>query len=117
MTDKSFVVANYPPAREPNDFNEVAKESREDLSRENLLQLIAQFEKRARLKPELLDDIWIKGEEGSNGIDKEQFFQLCSMIGEPITNKELDELLREADFDGDGNIDAEEFRCIVNYFM
>lgn len=117
MTDKSFIVANYKPKAEPRDFNEVARESKEELTRDNLLALIGKFEQKVKLKNQMLDDIWIKGEEDSGGIDKEQFFQLCRMIGEPINNKELDELLREADIDGDGNIDGEEFRNIVNYFI
>lgn len=117
MEEKSFIVANYKPIEEPKDLNEVAIESKLDLGKDNLKALISQFEEKARKKPELLDHIWIKGGEESTGLDRTQFFHLCNMIGEPITQTELDELLREADFDGDGNIDADEFRRIVNYFL
>jgi Ca2+-binding EF-hand superfamily protein len=115
---RSFVVASYEPKEEPADFTDLARESMESLDRENLKSLVKAFEKKVKTKPQMLDDIWIKGgEEGEEGIDRNQFFQLCNMIGEPITQAELDEMLREADFDGDGNIDAEEFRRIVSYFV
>jgi Ca2+-binding EF-hand superfamily protein len=114
---KSFVQANYQPKQEPQDFDELARESNEPLNWKHLKSLVSAFEVKVKGKPQLLDDIWIKGGDEGDGIDRNQFFQLCNMIGEPITQDELDELLREADFDGDGNIDAEEFRRIVSYFV
>ena len=115
---ESFIKNRFVRKVEPDDFDEVARESRENLSVENLRALVKEVEKRVQYDKSVLNDIWIKGKDGtSEGLDKEQFFKLCSMIGEPITPEELDEMLREADFDGDGNIDAEEFKRIISYLL
>ena len=41
--------------------------------------------------------------------------QVMSNLGEKLTDEEIEELIREADIDGDGQIDADEFiRCMMN---
>lgn len=114
---KSFIKANYQPKEEPQNFKELAEESKVSLDQDNLKHLVSQFEQRVKVKPQLLDDIWIKSGDGGKGIDREQLFQICNMIGEPITQEELNEILREADLDGDGNIDADEFKSIISSFI
>lgn len=197
---KSFICANWKPKDEPEDMDGVARESKEVLTRENLLALIQEAEKEVRANPLLLEKIWINTESkkkaqkgpipepklrnlaattprhrtesggplsraasqedqdptniGSKDFDQgsdlqkgqqpkqrgsqwnveamqhlledeekpgelrqEHFQQLADMLQEKISEAEIDELLREADFDGNGSIEVDEFKRVLEYFL
>lgn len=48
-------------------------------------------------------------EDGSGSISASEFRQVMSNLGEKLTDTEVDEMIRQADVDGDGEIDYDEF--------
>ena len=48
-------------------------------------------------------------QDGDGSISKEEMKQVMMNLGEKLTDEELDEMIREADIDGDGQVDYNEF--------
>lgn len=47
-------------------------------------------------------------------ITKSELRQVMNRLGENLTDKQLDAMIREADKDGDGKINAKEFKALMN---
>merc|ERR1711990_641820 len=47
--------------------------------------------------------------DGSGSITKTELHKIMTTMGEPLTDAEVDEMMRGADKDGDGNINYSEF--------
>lgn len=52
--------------------------------------------------------------EGKGSIDRETFRHIMTTMGEKLTDEEVDEMLDEADADGDGEIDYLEFTQMIS---
>lgn len=52
--------------------------------------------------------------DGNGTIDKEELYAAMKAMGETLTQDELDEMMAEADENGDGQVDFEEFKRMIN---
>ncbi|KAL4237814.1 Calmodulin [Mactra antiquata] len=52
--------------------------------------------------------------EGKGSIPREYFRHIMTTMGERLTDEEVDEMLDEADADGDGEIDIQEFTQMIS---
>ena len=115
---KSFIRNNFEAKEEPKTFEDITRESRESLDPANIKKLVEQAREAVLKDPGILEDIWIQTEgKEDKGIDREQIKVLLKILGSENYETEIDSILREADFDGDGNIDAEEFKKVISFFM
>ena len=64
------------------------------------------FEQHLREMFELYDD------DGSGGIDQYELKSLMAQLGVDLADEELSAMIAEADVDGDGDIDCEEFMAL-----
>ena len=48
-------------------------------------------------------------------ITKSELRQVMNRLGENLTDEQLDAMIREADQDGDGKINEEEFKAMMSY--
>lgn len=48
-------------------------------------------------------------------ITKGELRQVMNRLGENLTDEQLDAMIKEADLDGDGKINAEEFKKLMEY--
>lgn len=116
----SFIVNCFEKKPEPQSFEDITRECKEPLSPESIQQLLVETEEAIKRDPKLLEEIWIQGasEEGEGGgVDRHQLKALLHILGVTNLDGEIDSILREADFDGDGNISADEFKKVINFFM
>ncbi|KAI0551337.1 calmodulin [Xylaria curta] len=70
--------------------------------------------KSADLEEELRQAFKVFDRDNSGSISPEELRSVMASIGEKVTDEEVDEMIREADQDGDGRIDYNEF---VQIFM
>lgn len=47
-------------------------------------------------------------------ITKSELRQVMNRLGENLTDEQLDAMIKEADKDGDGKINAKEFKALMN---
>jgi calmodulin len=51
--------------------------------------------------------------DGNGRIDREELAQVMKNLGQELTAEEIDAMMKEADTDGDGTIDFEEFKALM----
>lgn len=73
------------------------------------LGLIAEKLKTSGNKQELLEAFKLIDKDGIGALPAYEFRYLMSTSGEDIEEEEIDEMIKEADLDGDGTIDFDEF--------
>ena len=73
------------------------------------LTLMNQNMKEAVTKEELMDTFRVLDLDGNGEITAVELRHVLTSIGEKLTEKEMDGLILEADVDGDGTINFEEF--------
>lgn len=73
------------------------------------LTLMARKMKNSDSKQEVLEAFKVFDKDGSGKISAEELRQVMTSLGEKLTDKEVDEMMKEADTNGDGEIDYEEF--------
>jgi calmodulin len=68
--------------------------------------MMAHQPKSVDLETELRAAFRVFDKDNSGTISASELRQVMSSIGEDLTGKEIDEMIREADQDGDGTIDC-----------
>ncbi|ORZ19442.1 calmodulin [Absidia repens] len=63
---------------------------------------------------ELLEAFQVFDKDGNNYISADELRQVMVSVGERLSEQELNEMIREADVDGDGQINYEEFVKMMN---
>jgi len=87
-----------------------------DLSLETYLQFMGVW---TSLKPPkhsdqaLRDAFKVFDKKGTGSVPGDAMRYVLMGCGEPLSQEEMDQLMREADTDGDGNIDFEEFVALM----
>ena len=51
--------------------------------------------------------------DGNNELSNDEVGQLCTMFGEKHTDKAIEESIKEADTDGDGLVNVDEFKAQI----
>lgn len=62
---------------------------------------------------ELIKAFELYDEDGGGTITRDEIKKIIDLIGEDMTESEIEELVREADIDGDGEIDYKEFVRLI----
>uniref|UniRef100_A0A7S1CPY3 Calmodulin n=1 Tax=Bicosoecida sp. CB-2014 TaxID=1486930 RepID=A0A7S1CPY3_9STRA len=58
---------------------------------------------------EVMEAFRVLDEDGNGYISSDELRTIMNNLGEKLTDQEIDEIIQEADIDGDGQIDYEEF--------
>lgn len=61
------------------------------------------------MKPEIIESFRVFDKDGNGFISKAELSHVMTNLGERLTVKEVDNMIREADIDGDGQVNYEEF--------
>ena len=82
---------------------------------EEFVALINKRNKETDPEEEVINAFKVFDKEGNGSIASIDLKHLMTTLGDKITEEEIDEMLRDADIDGDGYINYEEFvRMIMN---
>ncbi|KAK1939825.1 calmodulin [Babesia divergens] len=73
------------------------------------LILMARKMKEGDTEEELVQAFKVFDRDGNGFISAQELRHVMTNLGEKLTNEEVEEMLREADVDGDGKINYEEF--------
>ena len=73
------------------------------------LTLMARKMKDTDSEEELLEAFKVFDKDGNGFISSAELMHVMTNLGEKLTDEEVDEMIREADVDGDGQINYEEF--------
>ena len=66
-------------------------------------------------KEEIHEAFWVFDKDGNGYISAAELCHVMTNLGEKLTDEEVDEMIREADIDGDGQVNYEEFVHIYMY--
>ena len=78
----------------------------------NFEEFVAMMEKRkdeADTEQEIINAFRVFDKDGNGLISKAELTNIMSILGDTLTNEEIEEMIIEADVDGDGFINYEEF--------
>jgi calmodulin len=66
-------------------------------------------ERDENAEEEMREAFMIFDSDGNGTISAEELRQIMQNLGETLTNEEIEDMVKEADLDGDGQIDYNEF--------
>ena len=78
------------------------------------LQMMAKKMKDTDTEQELIDAFHVFDKDGNGFISAAELRLVMTNLGEKLTDDEVDELIREADLDGDGQINYEGIKYTVS---
>ncbi len=87
----------------------VAKYDSKKISFDDFVDMMEQLNKENDPEVEILNSFQIFDVENSGLISNQDLFHIIRTFGETLTDKEIEEIISEADVDGDGYINYEEF--------
>ncbi|KAJ2695922.1 hypothetical protein FB645_006337 [Coemansia sp. IMI 203386] len=93
----------------------VDKDGNGEIEFEEFLSLMAQYYNTSSEEDELREAFKVFDKNGDGVISADELRQVMTSLGERLSDEEVSEMIREADVDGDGNINYEEFaKMMVN---
>jgi len=90
-------------------INEVDADGNGTIDFPEFLSLMARKMKDTDTEEELIEAFKVFDRDGSGFISAAELRHVMTNLGEKLTDEEVDEMIREADVDGDGQINYEEF--------
>merc|ERR1711929_1039 len=90
-------------------INEVDADGNGTLDFPEFLSLMARKMKDTDTEEELIEAFKVFDRDGNGFISAAELRHVMTNLGEKLTDEEVDEMIREADVDGDGQINYEEF--------
>lgn len=90
-------------------IEEVDKDGSGTIDFKEFISLMAQKMKETDTEEELIDAFKIFDRDGNGFISSHELRYVMTSTGEHLSDAEIDEMIREADIDGDGNINYKEF--------
>jgi len=90
-------------------INEVDLEGNGTIDFPEFLSMMARKMKETDSEEEILEAFKVFDKDGNGFISAAELRDIMTNLGEKLTDEEVDEMIREADVDGDGKINYEEF--------
>ena len=90
-------------------INEVDAECNGTIDFPEFLNLMARKMKDTDSEEELHEAFKVFDKDGNGTISAAELRHVMTNLGEKLTDEEVDEMIREADVDGDGEVNYEEF--------
>merc|ERR1712241_1052620 len=90
-------------------INEVDADGNGTIDFAEFLSLMSRKVKDADSEEELMDAFKVFDKDGNGYISSAELRHVMTNLGEKLTDEEVEEMIREADVDGDGQINYEEF--------
>merc|ERR1712139_295927 len=90
-------------------INEVDADGHGTIDFPEFLTMMARKMKDTDSEEEILEAFKVFDKDGNGFISAAELRHIMTNLGEKLTGEEVDEMLREADIDGDGQINYEEF--------
>lgn len=96
-------------------INEVDIDGNGTIDFKEFLGLMARKMRDSDTEEELIEAFKVFDRDGNGLIGPDELLHVMTSLGETVTIDEVEEMVKEADFDGDGYINYEEFvRMILN---
>ncbi|ORX46319.1 calmodulin [Hesseltinella vesiculosa] len=90
-------------------INEADADGNGTMDFSEFLSLMARKQRDTDTTQELRQAFQVFDKDGNNYISKDELRQVMDSVGEKLTQAQLEEMIQEADTDGDGRINYEEF--------
>jgi calmodulin len=90
-------------------INEVDQDGNGTIDFQEFIGLMARKMKDTDSEAELLEAFKVFDKDGNGFISAEELRHVMTNLGEKLTDEEVNEMIREADQDGDGQVDYSEF--------
>jgi len=90
-------------------INEVDADGNGDIDFSEFLTMMARKMKDTDSEDEIKEAFKVFDKDGNGYISALELRHVMTNLGEKLTDEEVDEMIREADIDGDGQINYEEF--------
>ena len=90
-------------------INEVDADENGTIDFLGVLSLMARKMKDADIEEELTEAFKVFDRDGNGFISDAELRHVTTILGEKLTDEEVDEIIREADVEGDDQINDEEF--------
>lgn len=90
-------------------ISEVDKDGSGEIDFDEFLQLMAGKQSNMTMEDELRGAFNVFDKDGSGYISSEELKQVLTNLGETMTDEEIDEMMKEADLDSDGQVSFDEF--------
>jgi calmodulin len=90
-------------------LNEIDKDGSGSIEFDEFLSMMGRKVQQADSESELRAAFAVFDRDGSGTISAEELRNVMKSIGENLSDSEIDEMIKEADANGDGNIDCELF--------
>ncbi|KAK8806100.1 calmodulin [Blastocystis sp. subtype 4] len=84
------------------------------ISYDEFMKIISQQIKASEDVDEMEEAFAVFDVDKDGYITKSELRQVMNRLGENLTDKQLDAMIKEADKDGDGKINAKEFKALMN---
>merc|ERR1711920_889036 len=90
-------------------INEVDADGSGTIDFAEFLSLMSKKMKDADSEEELMEAFKVFDKDGNGFISAAELRHVMTNLGEKLTEEEVDEMIKEADFDGDGQVNYDEF--------
>lgn len=94
-------------------LNEIDKDGSGSIEFDEFLSMMGRKVQQADSESELRAAFAVFDRDGSGTISAEELRNVMKSIGENLSDAEIDEMIKEADANGDGNIDCELIELIL----
>merc|ERR1711868_294473 len=102
-------LGQNPTEAELQDISEVDADGNGEIDFPEFLNMMAKKMKETDSEEEIREAFRVFDRDGNGYISAAELRHVMTNLGEKLTDDECDEMIREADIDGDGQIDYEEF--------